>query len=49
MPSGTRWSRACKRTGAFPLVDLAYLGFGDGLEADAYGVRKVASSAARVA
>jgi aspartate aminotransferase/aromatic-amino-acid transaminase len=33
-----------KRTGAFPLVDLAYLGFGDGLEADAYGVRKVASS-----
>ena len=33
-----------KRTGAFPLVDLAYLGVGDGLEADAYGVRKVASS-----
>jgi aspartate aminotransferase/aromatic-amino-acid transaminase len=33
-----------KRTGAFPLVDLAYLGFGDGLEADSYGVRKVASS-----
>ncbi len=32
-----------KRTGAFPLVDLAYLGFGDGLEEDAYGVRKVAS------
>ena len=33
-----------KRTGAFPLVDLAYLGFGDGIETDAYGVRKVASS-----
>lgn len=33
-----------KRTGAFPLVDLAYLGFGDGLEADAYGVRKVAAN-----
>jgi aspartate/tyrosine/aromatic aminotransferase len=33
-----------KRTGAFPLVDLAYLGFGDGLEPDAYGVRKVVSS-----
>jgi aspartate/tyrosine/aromatic aminotransferase len=32
------------RTGAFPLIDLAYLGFGDGLEQDAYGVRKVASS-----
>ena len=33
-----------KRTGAFPLIDLAYLGFGDGIEADAYGVRKVAAS-----
>jgi aspartate aminotransferase/aromatic-amino-acid transaminase len=33
-----------KRTGAFPLIDLAYLGFGDGLEADAYGVRKIATS-----
>lgn len=33
-----------KRTGAFPLVDLAYLGFGDGIEQDAYGVRKVAAS-----
>ena len=32
------------RTGAFPLLDLAYLGFGDGLEEDAYGVRKVVSS-----
>ncbi|HEX4298186.1 MAG TPA: amino acid aminotransferase [Devosia sp.] len=43
----TQWDRvveSLKRTGAFPLVDLAYLGFGDGLEADAYGVRKVASS-----
>lgn len=33
-----------KRTGAFPLVDLAYLGFGDGIEQDAYGVRKVAAN-----
>src|SRR6185312_12829034 len=33
-----------QRTGAFPLIDLAYLGFGDGIEQDAYGVRKVASS-----
>ncbi|RUT31234.1 aspartate/tyrosine/aromatic aminotransferase [Arsenicitalea aurantiaca] len=32
------------RTGAFPLLDLAYLGFGDGLEADAYAARKLASS-----
>jgi aspartate aminotransferase len=30
-----------ERTGAFPLVDLAYLGFGDGLEADAYAVRQI--------
>ncbi len=28
-----------KRTGAFPLIDLAYLGFGDGLDEDAYPVR----------
>ncbi len=33
-----------KRTGAFPLIDLAYLGFGDGLETDAYGVRKIAQT-----
>ena len=32
------------KTGAFPLIDLAYLGFGDGLEEDAYGTRKVISS-----
>ncbi len=32
-----------KRTGAFPLVDLAYLGFGDGIDEDAYGARKIAS------
>ena len=31
-----------KRTGAFPLVDMAYQGFGDGLEEDAYGPRAVA-------
>lgn len=37
-------AESLKRTGAFPLVDLAYLGFGDGLEEDAYGVRKVVSS-----
>lgn len=32
------------RTGAFPLVDLAYLGFGDGIDEDAYGTRLVAST-----
>ncbi|HEY9013316.1 MAG TPA: amino acid aminotransferase [Devosia sp.] len=37
-------SQSLQRTGAFPLIDLAYLGFGDGLEEDAYGVRKVVSS-----
>ncbi|WP_173087605.1 amino acid aminotransferase [Devosia sp. 1635] len=29
------------RTGALPFIDLAYLGFGDGLAEDAYGTRKV--------
>ncbi|MEO8756141.1 MAG: amino acid aminotransferase [Devosia sp.] len=37
-------AESLKRTGAFPLVDLAYLGFGDGIEQDAYGVRKIVSS-----
>jgi aspartate aminotransferase len=32
------------RTGALPFIDLAYLGFGDGLLEDAYGTRKVVSS-----
>ncbi|KKB08424.1 aromatic amino acid aminotransferase [Devosia geojensis] len=32
------------RTGALPLIDLAYLGFGDGLAEDAYGTRKVVES-----
>lgn len=32
------------RTGALPFIDLAYLGFGDGLEPDAYGTRKILSS-----
>ncbi len=31
------------RTGALPLVDLAYQGFGDGLEEDAYATRLLAS------
>ncbi len=32
------------RTGALPFIDLAYLGFGNGLEPDAYGTRKVVSA-----
>jgi aspartate aminotransferase/aromatic-amino-acid transaminase len=45
--SNAQWDKiaaSLKKTGAFPLVDLAYLGFGDGLEEDAYGVRKIVSS-----
>lgn len=32
------------RTGALPFIDLAYLGFGDGIEPDAYGTRKILAS-----
>ncbi|MGR3494174.1 amino acid aminotransferase [Citreimonas sp.] len=32
------------KSGATPMIDIAYQGFGDGLEADAEGVRLVASS-----
>lgn len=32
-----------KKTGAFVLLDLAYLGFGDGLVEDAYAARKLSS------
>lgn len=51
-PTGANLSReqwdqlveSLRRTGAFPLLDLAYLGFGDGIDEDAYGVRKIVSS-----
>ncbi len=51
-PTGANLTRAqwdtvaesLKRTGAFPLIDLAYLGFGDGIEEDAYGTRRIAGS-----
>ncbi|WP_299358019.1 amino acid aminotransferase [uncultured Paracoccus sp.] len=36
------------RTGAVPLIDLAYQGFGDGLEPDAAGTRLIASRAPEV-
>jgi len=32
-----------EKTGAVPFVDIAYQGFGDGLDEDAYGVRYLAS------
>ena len=34
----------CARTGAIPFVDMAYQGFGEGLEADAAGVRLLATA-----
>ena len=40
------WARVAdllERTGATPLVDLAYQGFGDGLDADAEGTRLIAA------
>jgi aspartate aminotransferase/aromatic-amino-acid transaminase len=46
-PTPEQWDRiadSLKRTGAFPLIDLAYLGFGDGLDADAYAVRRIAQA-----
>jgi len=42
-----QWDRvtaSLQKTGAFPLIDLAYLGFGEGIEADAYGTRKIVTS-----
>ena len=41
-----QWSEVAdilEKSGAIPLVDLAYQGFGDGLEADAQGTRLIAS------
>ena len=45
--SNEQWDQVAAslaRTGALPFIDLAYLGFGDGIEADAYGTRKVLSA-----
>ena len=45
--SPEQWDRVAaslQKTGAFPLIDLAYLGFGEGIEADAYGTRKIVTS-----
>lgn len=51
-PTGADLTRAdwqavadlCARTGAIPFVDMAYQGFGDGIEADAAGVRLLAAA-----
>ncbi|MET3926582.1 amino acid aminotransferase [Devosia sp. 2618] len=45
--SNDQWDKVAAslaRTGALPFIDLAYLGFGDGLLEDAYGTRKILSS-----
>src|SRR5690606_27984180 len=42
-----QWSRvveACGRSGAFPFLDMAYQGFGDGIEQDAAALRLFAAS-----
>jgi len=44
-PSYDQWARLaafCKRRGLVPLVDMAYQGFGDGVEEDAAGLRLLA-------
>lgn len=42
LPQWAEVAGLLERTGAVPMVDIAYQGFGDGLEADAAGVRLVA-------
>ena len=42
LPQWAEVAAALGRTGAVPLIDLAYQGFGDGLEADAAGARLLA-------
>ncbi|MEL6168372.1 MAG: amino acid aminotransferase [Pseudomonadota bacterium] len=43
--SGEDWARVTEvlsKTGAVPMIDIAYQGFGDGLDADAAGLREIA-------
>jgi aromatic-amino-acid transaminase len=42
LPEWAEVAALLERTGAVPLVDIAYQGFGDGLDADAAGTRLVA-------
>src|SRR5690606_8176938 len=45
-PTPEEWqaiAAVLEKTGALPLVDLAYQGFGDGLEEDAYATRLLAA------
>ena len=43
LPEWAEVAGILERTGAIPLIDLAYQGFGDGLEADAAGTRLIAA------
>ena len=43
LPDWAEVASVLERRGAIPLIDLAYQGFGDGLEADAAGTRLIAS------
>ena len=43
LPEWAEIAALLERTGALPLVDLAYQGFGDGLEEDAAGTRLIAA------
>lgn len=43
LPEWAEVAAVLERTGATPLIDLAYQGFGDGLAADAAGTRLIAS------
>lgn len=46
-PTPAQWDKmiaAIKASGATPMVDIAYQGFGDGLEADGAATRKLAAS-----
>jgi aromatic-amino-acid transaminase len=42
LPEWAGVAAVLEKTGALPLIDIAYQGFGDGLEADAAGVRLIA-------
>ncbi len=43
LPEWAEVADLLEKTGAVPMVDIAYQGFGDGLDADAAGVRLIAS------
>jgi aromatic-amino-acid transaminase len=44
-PEEWRWvAELCAERGVLPIVDLAYQGFGDGLEADVAGLRRLAAA-----